>query len=253
MPAEASGIVATLNHLFDQLSSTLDAKDVFISNAAHQLRNPIAGVVAMSEAVRSAKTIEDVRERSDELLVSANHAANLANKLLALERATEGFGQAQNETYDLVGSLRTLVQSHSETAKNKGVTVGFSCKLTALPVFADKTMVIEAISNLIENALLHAGPDLTSVECAVTKDWRSAVVSVSDDGRGLKPHEVEAALSRFGQVSPSDGSGLGLAIAKAVAEQHGESLELEPKKNGLTVCFRIAVDHSAHLTNVRAR
>ena len=202
----------------------------------------------MSEAVRSAKTLEDVRERSEELLVSASHAANLANKLLALERATEGSSQVHNEDFDLVTSLKDLVMSHSGSAKSKSVKITFSCHLSTLPVHADKIMIIEAINNLIENALLHAGPDLKRIEITVQKDGHNAVVSVSDDGRGLKPEEIEAALSRFGQVRPSKGSGLGLAIAKAVAEQQGGSFQLKSSGQGLAIHFQIAVDHKSHVT-----
>ncbi|MEO0912510.1 MAG: sensor histidine kinase N-terminal domain-containing protein, partial [Pseudomonadota bacterium] len=56
VPIEARGIVSTLNGLLGQVSKTLDFKTEFISNAAHQLRNPIAGVLALAEAVQSAKT-----------------------------------------------------------------------------------------------------------------------------------------------------------------------------------------------------
>ncbi len=86
LPREISELVQTLNRLFDQLDRTMKSKDVFISNAAHQLRNPIAGVLSMAEAVRSARTLEDAATRTAELVEAARHASRLATQLLSYER-----------------------------------------------------------------------------------------------------------------------------------------------------------------------
>lgn len=75
VPQEVSGIVGTLNHLFGQVSRSMRAQSDFIANAAHQLRNPIAGVLALAEAVVSARTQDQMRERADDLLDAARAAS----------------------------------------------------------------------------------------------------------------------------------------------------------------------------------
>ena len=71
VPGEVKGIVRTLNRLFGQVSDSISAQQAFISDAAHQLRNPAAGILAMAEAVKSAKTNEDREQRIEKLLYAA--------------------------------------------------------------------------------------------------------------------------------------------------------------------------------------
>jgi two-component system sensor histidine kinase TctE len=227
VPVEAKGIVQTLNRLLGQVASTLTAKDEFVSNAAHQLRNPIAGVVAMSEAVASARTLPQMQARSRELAVASRAVGDLANKLLTLERARVPGGLTRLEPVDLVALLHDIVDRLLPVAEGAGVSVTLDAPDgTAVIVNGDPTMLGEAMTNLIENALAHGGPDLTRVAVALTTGADGVVLTVHDDGRGIPPDAYGKARERFGQVSPSEGTGLGLAIADAVAERHGGQLVL---------------------------
>lgn len=239
VPIEARGIVSTLNRLFGQVSSTIEAKDVFISNAAHQLRNPIAGVVAMSDAVRSAKTLEDMRERSEELAVASQRAGDLANKLLALERASSQGNTGSFTPVPLATLLQEVCQRSTATCATRGVTLNLSVPDHPLTVNADATMLSEAVTNLIENALIHAGPDLSHIDVSLADKTAFAVIHVQDDGCGIPPQFVEKVRERFGQVRPSAGSGLGLAIADAVARHHNGALDITPMPKGLRITLRI--------------
>ena len=232
VPAEARGIVNTLNRLFGQVSSTLTAKDVFISNAAHQLRNPIAGVVAMSEAVASAKTIEDMRERSIELAKASRRAGDLAEKLLTLERASAAGPSAQFKPLDITSLLSDVADRQSKSSPIK-----LTQQLPSEPVMikGDETMLTEAVTNLIENARLHGGPALSEVVVAMTEEQGAITITVKDDGIGIPAEDLARARERFGQIHPSQGSGLGLAIADAVAQQHGGEMIVKAGEKGLHV------------------
>ena len=236
VPEEARGIVDTLNRLFGQVSSTLTAKDVFISNAAHQLRNPIAGVVAMSEAVASAKTIDDMRERSHELAKASRRAGDLAEKLLALERASAAGVSDQFDAVDLKELLSTVTDRQTKASKIK-----LTRRLPKGPVLVegDQTMLTEAITNLIENARLHGGPKLSEITVSLEQTSDKAVITVADDGVGIAPDDLARARERFGQIHPSQGSGLGLAIADTVAQQHGGQMIIEPSDTGLSVALNL--------------
>ena len=87
VPTEAQGLVTTLNGLLNRVSRRISSKDEFISNAAHQLRNPMAGVLALAEAVTTAPNPQTAHQRSAELLQAAREASDLTNKLLSFERA----------------------------------------------------------------------------------------------------------------------------------------------------------------------
>jgi len=232
VPQEAKGLVSTLNHLLEQVTGSMKAKDEFISNAAHQLRNPIAGVVAMSEAVQSAKSFAVMKERSAELVVAAHQASDLANKLLALERAKTtgtGVGFAQ---FAASGFLAEIGKTLDQAAAKKGV------KLVMVPpgqaqIFGNKIMLREAVINLIDNALVHGGRALTEIRVSARDMKDHMEISVVDNGKGIAPADLPRAVERFSQVEPSSGSGLGLAIAKATAEHHGGELVLGTSGRGL--------------------
>ncbi len=239
VPVEVQGIVQTLNGLLSELRTTFHAKDEFISNAAHQLRNPIAGVLAMAEAVRSAKNPSDVRERSEDLVLAAQDASDLANSLLAFERAnsTKQIADLPVVTIDdLIGELESAVLAR---AALRHVTLDFDLDAHGAVLQADPILLQQGILNLIDNALCHGGPDLKNIKVQTRSSRHEIIVTVSDDGKGIPFDKQEVAKARFGQVSLSGGSGLGLPISIAVAERLGGTLSLHSKGEGLTVVMTL--------------
>lgn len=240
VPPEARGLVLRLNALFEQVEATIQAQASFVSNAAHQLRNPIAGVLAMAEAVRRAPTPEDTRARAGELLSSARQVRDLANRLLTLERASAA-GQAR-ERVALGALLVEIARDQQARAVAQAVDLVLDLGKAQAVVMADRLMLREAVLNLIDNALRHGGPNLRHINIGLAVIDGHAQLSVRDDGRGLSPDEVPLALARFGQVGTTEGSGLGLSITAAVVATHGGQLEIDPSaasRAGLQVTMRL--------------
>jgi two-component system sensor histidine kinase TctE len=237
VPPETRGIVSRLNTLFTQVDAAMSAQASFISNAAHQLRNPIAGVLAMAEAVRSAPTEADLRSRAEELLQSARHAKDMANKLLTLERARAG--DKLVEPTDLRALLLELDDAHRDRAHAAGVDLNIRLPDQPVILNADPVMMTEALSNLIDNALRHGGPDLSRISVCIAQDSGVTSLIVADDGVGIAAQDLSRVRARFEQVEEGEGSGLGLSIAETVAENRGGWLDLTSGPDGgLTVCLR---------------
>jgi two-component system sensor histidine kinase TctE len=230
VPVEIRGLVRRLNLLFGQVEASMARQAVFISNAAHQLRNPIAGVLAMAEAVRTAPTDRAARGRAEELLTSAHHLKDLANKLLTLERATH-VGD-QREVLELGELIEDVVDRYRADARARRVALTVALPDDELPVDADPLMLREALGNLVDNALKHGGPGLGRIAIRLTRDGATAAITVADDGRGVAIEDVDTVLARFGQAGPSEGSGLGLSIAEAVALAHGGTIGLDRSEAG---------------------
>lgn len=238
VPPEIRGLVRRLNLLFGQVEASMARQAVFISNAAHQLRNPIAGVLAMAEAVKSAPEDRAARARADELLASARHLKDLANKLLTLERAAQAGDR--HERLDPGEALEDAVDRHRAAASAQGVALSIALPEEELVVTADPVMLREALGNLIDNALKHGGPGLGRIAVSLAAEDGQAVIRVSDDGRGVAVEDVATVLERFGQAGPSEGSGLGLSIAEAVAQSHGGTIALDRSEGGgLSVTIRL--------------
>ena len=239
VPQEAQGIVATLNQLLGQVTSTMQAKDDFISNAAHQIRNPIAGVVAMSEAMQSAKSFEDMQTRSADLVAAAKHASSLANKMLAFERAKAIQGPEAFASADVVDLVRTVVTKSNDQFAKAGVELVADFPEGAIDLVCDQVMLGEAVMNLLNNALEHGGSKLSQVTVSISHKGDEVAINVTDDGVGIDRPKLELALERFGQLDQSGGSGLGLPIAREVAQKHGGTLTFPQTSTGLVVQMRL--------------
>ncbi|MEX0309605.1 MAG: sensor histidine kinase [Tateyamaria sp.] len=235
VPVEVAGIVTTLNRLFGQVTQSMTAQSEFISNAAHQLRNPIAGVLSLAEAVNSAPNFAAAKGRAADLLEAAEDAATLSQQLLLLERARTISPATAMQQFDLQDAFDRWATLHQKDAP----MVHFKAQSALGEMYGDETMIREALRNLIDNALRHGGSGLSRIDVTAQRQQDDIVLSVRDDGIGLSPDAVEAAKTRFQTVAATSGSGLGLSIAEAVAIGHGGEMEISPTRDGLTVSLRL--------------
>lgn len=226
IPQEVTGIVGRFNRLLDDLSRTLDAKNAFISDAAHQLRNPIAGVLSLAESVANSKTLDDMNERSADLLDAARDAGQLANNLLTLERAQATLPDENVTRFNPMIILRDIADEATAMTHKRGIE--FEAVLDDRPAHlnGDPVMFEQAILNLINNALNHGGAQLSQIDLTAKAGGDTLEVCVRDDGKGIAETDFDRALGRFSQIGPSAGSGLGLPIAAAVAEGFGGKVQL---------------------------
>ncbi|MEL6645676.1 MAG: sensor histidine kinase [Pseudomonadota bacterium] len=234
VPQEVGGIVTTLNGLFDQVSRTMAAQNDFISNAAHQLRNPIAAVLSLAEAVRAAPNHAEALSRSDDLLQAARETAELSQKLLTIERAKSLSPVSMHERVDLAQAIESWMPSLQETA-GPDVRVELSLAGQSRPMLADLTMIREALLNLVDNAVSHGGDGVTQIEISLTYDDRAVSLVVADNGCGIPDDRIAVAMNRFAQLSTAEGSGLGLPIVAAIVEAHGGEISLSSPGTGLSV------------------
>lgn len=239
VPPEARGLVTRLNGLFAQVQGAMAMQTNLISNAAHQLRNPLAGVLAMAEAVHGAPDDKTARARTGELLDAARRASDLADKLLTLERVQAAPTSTLTRPVDVARLISDVLDDHRKAATRRNVRLSATLPEGPVILVADEVMLREAISNLTDNALRHGGPTLSHVEIELRGAPDVTTIEVRDDGVGLCASDVETVLARFGQARASEGSGLGLSIAGAVAERHGGGLVLDTAQRGLRVIFRL--------------
>ncbi|MEM1288530.1 MAG: sensor histidine kinase [Pseudomonadota bacterium] len=241
IPPEVQGIVGRLNSLFGELGDALRSREEMISNAAHQLRNPIAGIVALAEAVRSARTLADANERSEDLLAAARHASGLTNDLLTLERAQAVRGPENYAPIDLGTVMDKLDDRFRARLKTSNAILQMTRGKGPHLVRVDPTLIEQALHNLVGNACAHAGPSFSSLTISLSKAAEVVTLTVADDGKGIDEQDHDAALERFNQVEPSAGSGLGLPIAKVVAERANGKLTLTTADPGLKVTLEFPV------------
>jgi len=231
-PDELRPVVAEINQLFGRLDRAIETQRHFIAYAAHQLRTPIAGLLAQIESDGTAAS-------NPALAQTARRLARLVAQLLALSRAEPGVAPAPAEDFDLAALIRDAANDWLPWALRRGVDLGF--ELGAARITGSPHAWREMLANLVDNAIRYGRPQgQVAVRCRV--DGGEAVVQVDDDGPGIAPAERDKVFERFYRpagASP-DGCGLGLAIVRALAGQQGAKVSLgdAPGGRGLRVELR---------------
>ena len=234
VPMEVSGLVDSMNKLFDQLRNAFTEKDDFIANAAHQLRNPIAGIQSQAEAAERSKTLESMKQRVGDVVTAARKTSRLTQQLLSMEHVSQRSIKSEFQTLDLVKLTQEILTNFALRAQQQNVTLSLDCKESQIELEGSETFLSEAIDNLIDNALVYGCPNGGKIDVEIILDNNDAHLYVKDYGVGIDPELITKVLERFvhGPDSNGEGSGLGLSIAKTVIELHDGELELLSEGQG---------------------
>jgi two-component system sensor histidine kinase TctE len=233
VPEELRPIVAEVNDLFARLERAIEAQRNFVADAAHQLRTPIAGLLAQLE------TAGPVTVENPALLLTARRLARLVGQLLALSRAEPGIEPAQAD-FDLAALIREEANAWLPQAFRRDIEMRF--ELAAAPLHGSAHACREMLANLVDNAIRYGrSGGIVVVSCACDGD--DVVVRVDDDGPGIPPEERQRVFERFyrGSTASADGCGLGLPIVAALARQQDAAVRLDtaPGLGGLRVEIRV--------------
>lgn len=223
VPQELRPLVATTNSLFARLTQAFELRDRFISDAAHQMRNPVAAIQSQAEAAMSAPTEADLRNRVAGLAESARATSRLTSQLLSLERVRGRSLKEFVQPVDLVTLVRDRVRAFAEAQLRRDVDVDFSVTGPPRPVDCDPVLVDEMVINLLDNAANYALRPGGRLQVSVDFRPHSVRLRFADDGPGVPPELRERIFDRFFRLDTdqSRGCGLGLAIVSDVAAAHG--------------------------------
>lgn len=247
-PGEVRALVMAVNGLLAAVQHNLAQQKRFISDAAHQMRTPLAGLKSQAEVALALAGDEAQRERLRRVHESADRSAHLVNQLLTLARAEPDAATAQGSPVDLRALGQELTAALVPRALREGIDLGFAPAegnegLQAEPpspliVIGHAWLLREALSNLIDNALRYAGRGAV-VTVDVQRANDEAVLSVTDDGPGIAPEDLPRVFERFVRATDQgNGCGLGLPIVKEIVERQGGRVTLTPvQPRGL--CARI--------------
>ena len=233
VPREVRPIVAAMNTLFERLADAFRQRDNFISNAAHQLRNPIAAIQAQAEAAETAPSETELRRRTAEIAEAARRTSRLTQQMLAMERLQADLSpSADRVDVALVG--RDVLRALAPAALRRGVDVSLEVASGPHSVVGNTVMLAEAIENLVDNALRYGCRAGGAVIVEIKGGEGRVRIIVADDGPGVPTACRETIFERFqrGGEEGGRGSGLGLAIVREIATHHGGDVHLTPSERG---------------------
>jgi len=239
-PEEVRSLARALNELLHEVRENVTEQKRFISDAAHQLRTPLAGLKSQTElALASAAVSADpeLRSRLERVHESATRSARLVSQLLALARAEPEAAMAQSRTrFDLARLAREVAADQVPRALAAGIDLGSEDESApaaeggdtpAVPVLGNAMLIREALVNLVDNAIRYAGRG-ASVTVCVRAQGGEAIASVEDTGGGVPEADHERIFQRFARAThEGNGCGLGLAIVREIVERSRGSVRLE--------------------------
>lgn len=243
VPEEIRPLAEEINRLLGRLEQSLLAQRHFVSDAAHQLRTPVAALQAQAEvALRTLHQQQDPAEAERALtaiLTASQRLTHLAHQLLALARAEPGGNSAQ-QPLDLAVEAHTSAELWLPVALRRQIDLGFD--LSPTPISGSSLHLQELLGNLLDNALRHtpSGGSVT-VGCRADTAHGQALLWVEDSGSGVSEAAQQQVFERFWRApdSPGDGCGLGLAIVQEIVHLHGGSVSVERSASLGGACFKV--------------
>jgi len=216
---EIGQLTGVLNRMLAALEAAQAGERRFLADASHELRTPVTTLLGNVEFAARHGADAEVLE---ELQRDARRLARLVDDLLVLERA--GATQGQGEPVDLATVVGEVDRAH---AGENGRVV--ASQVSRVVVRGDRTELVRALENLVENALVH-GPADGRVTISLTRAGERALLSVHDEGPGPAAADRERLFERFWRGSDTSGrpgSGLGLSIVSAIATRHGGAVRVD--------------------------
>jgi len=244
-PEEVRSLVRALNELLASMQRSANAQQRFIADAAHQLRTPLAGLQSQTEIALRASSDPAMTARLQLVHGSAVRGAHLVNQLLMLARAEPEASLVDDLVRtDLVRLVREVVAEMVPIARRARFDLGIdeAGENEGLEVMANPRLLGEALSNILDNAIVYAGAGRQAT-VSVQRLGNQAQIVVSDDGPGIAPDFRGDVFDRFVRATDvGAGCGLGLSIAREIVLRHGGTVDIEPVlPHGLRVIVRLAL------------
>ncbi|MHB8743374.1 MAG: sensor histidine kinase [Sulfuricaulis sp.] len=222
-PYEIRPLLHAMNELMRKLNVVHESQRRFVADAAHQLRTPLAGLIAQSEyAMRQVQPeSESLGHAIEQIKFSAERANRLINQLLTLARSEASLTLPPAfELLDLNQLLWQVTAEWMHPAMHKNIDLGFDGHDRVM-VRGNAVLLREMMANLLDNAIRYT-PQGGRITVRLSNPTHP-LIFVEDDGPGIPLDERERVFERFYRVlgNEAEGSGLGLAIVREISKVHG--------------------------------
>jgi PAS domain S-box-containing protein len=232
-PAGAIGCVMDVTELKQNAIALQEAdrrKDEFLATLAHELRNPLAPIMAGLDIMEMATDPETLDRTRRTMERQAHQLASLVDDLLDVSRITTGKFQLRKHDVDLAEVLQVALDSTRPAIAEHGHRLAVELPAAPLWVHADPNRLAQVFSNLLDNAVKYTSRGGRIVVRAAT-EGQVAKVTVTDTGIGIPADKLDLIFEKFIQIDrPQErgypGLGIGLTLVKAVVELLGGSVSV---------------------------
>ena len=246
---ETHELAETLNYASRELSRLDHLQKELIANISHDLRTPLTMIKGYGEVMRDLPG-ENTPENIQVVIDETTRLSALVDDLLDLSKLHAGIRKPEMSEFDLTAAVSEVMGRYDTFTRHRGYEISFSSDRSAT-VLADRSMILQVLYNLINNAVNYTGEDL-HVSVVQTVSAGRVRVSVSDTGEGIPKDQIPLIWDRYYKVDKVHrrsmiGTGLGLSIVKGILELHGAAYGVNSTVGeGSTFWFELPVaEHTA--------
>lgn len=241
--SELGRLATVLNSTFGRLEAAFATQAQFTADAAHELRTPVAVILAQTQmALKQDRTPDEYRETVAACLRSAQKMRGLIESLLKLARLDAGQEIMTRQKFDLTRLVRDCAEHIKPLAAERGVQVDLDT--VAGEAIGDASRLDQVITNLLTNAIQYNRPG-GQVRVTVSQKNGSTTLAVADNGLGISEADLPHVFERFyradkARTKAEGRTGLGLSICKAIVAAQGGTIEVSSKLGvGSTFTLRL--------------
>jgi signal transduction histidine kinase len=229
---ELKELADTFDGMLERLSGAFASQRRFVANASHELRTPLSVIRTELDVTLGDPhaTNSDLRAMAETVREATAATERLIQGLLTLARSEAGV--TRRDPVDLAEGARDALSQTAGEAAAAGLET--SALLDPAPVRGDRRLIERLVANLVENAVRHNRPG-GRVEVRTSLSAGRSAVEVRNDGEVIPAAAVASLLEPFQRLdrgARGDGAGLGLSIVRSVAEAHGGTVTVKPRKTG---------------------
>ncbi|QMV16703.1 sensor histidine kinase [Vibrio spartinae] len=235
-PEEVTHLVKTINSFMFQLDETLVNLKNFTSEAAHQLKTPVAGMRSQIELMLSRESSPQTAQWLMRLLEACGILERTIEQLLNHAMIKHRFRSVEPTNNNINQLVQSICRELAINALKRNIELSYQ-QHGQYQIKGDEFALTQMLSNLIENAIKYS-PDNSVVEVEVARRGTKAIILIRDFGVGIKDEDKPHVFKRFYRTSGNrhSGTGLGMTIAADVARTYHARLILhDTVPQGLTV------------------
>ncbi len=243
---EVGHLASTFNSMLEHLEISFRRERQFSSDASHELRTPVAIIMAYSEALiatqnkKSESTDDEIK--SLELIHSEGEKMNvIISQLLMLARGYEGKYPVEIESIDLNEIISSVVEQMQDLASESNISLQYASN-DELLCMADQSLMTQMLINLIENGIKYGIPG-GYVRLTAKNINDSMLITIEDNGIGISKEDLPNIFDRFYRADKSrdrSGTGLGLSIVKWIVDEHNGKITVSSEP-GIGTTFSITI------------
>jgi signal transduction histidine kinase len=229
---ELSELIRMLNQMLDRLEHSFDMQKHFISNASHELKNPLTAILGETEiALSKIRSVDDYIKTLQKIEAEAERLDILIRNLLNLAQADFEITEHNREEIRVDELLVDIVEYFEKSAHNNRLSLhlaGMPGDPVFLTVFGIRELLHTALTNILENALKFSGDQ--QVDILLETGQGNILIRIKDHGIGIPENELKDLFQPFFRATNAysfKGSGIGLSLAQKIIRVHGGTIEVQ--------------------------